>query len=127
MIDWDTLVGEAETDEKAHNSPKSGEIPHALGSDSGKVGKPEPSNDEGFKEFPPLSPLSPLLFPGVGNKQENNPSREEVASNNLRDAKTYICHPIAVSLLLVVCYKFEASGEEILQAIIRAHSETITI
>jgi len=85
----------------------------------GKVGKPEPSNYEGFKDFSPLSPLSPLVFPGVGNKQENNPSREGVASEHLRDAKTYICHPIAVTLLLAVCYKFEASGEEFLQAIIK--------
>ena len=119
MIDWDTLVGEAETEEKADNSPKSGEIPHALGSDSGKVGNRKTSNGNELDEVSPLSPLSPLVFPGVGNEQEKLPSREGVASNNLRAAKTYICHPIAVSLLLAVCYEFEASGEEILQAIIK--------
>ncbi len=119
MIDWVALIGETKTDEEADNCPESGELPHTLGSDSEKVGKPKTNNDKGLKEISPLSPLSPLLFEGIGNRQENNSSREGVSSDNFRDAKTYSVNPIAICLLLTCCNKATVNKEETLGAIMK--------
>jgi len=119
MIDWDALAERSESTENKENNPKSRALPDNIPTDSTSRADLKPNTVNGFSGCARHARHARPKNSGVGDNEENLPSREGVASENLRDAKTYFCHPIAVSLLLAVCYKFEASGEEILQAIIK--------
>ncbi len=115
MIDWDVLF----RSENVENTPKSRARPTTSGTDIEESGGLKTSSQGGLEHCARHDRRARQKNNRVGNEDEILSPLEGMASDNFRDEKTYICHPVAVSLLLAVCYKFEASGEEILQAIIK--------
>ncbi len=109
MIDWNALAERSESTGNKENNPESRALPDNFPTDPASRTSMKPNTENGFNDSARLARPARPKNSGVGDKQENLSSREGVASEHLRDAKTYFCHPIAVSLLLAVCYKFETS------------------
>ncbi|GKS69965.1 hypothetical protein W03_19690 [Nitrosomonas sp. PY1] len=118
MIDWDVLIRADNETENTKNTPKSRARPTGLGGGFEKVGRPESSNDNGFKDSALLALPALLKNEEVGLEQENNSPVEGVASDNYCATETYPVNPIAMCLLLTCCHKAIFNREETIEAII---------